>query len=525
MFIVGCAGTSRKNEARFRNSIKNGNFELSKKMIQDGVYYKGENSRLIHYAELGLISHLQGNYYQSLLYFDKAHALSQALYTKSIKKKIATYLVNDSEDNYYGELYERSFIRFYQALNHMMLAKQGFYESYSSNIFDFAKAQKNNKKVKTKKSSEVKIIPKKELTKNEIRTHLQGARAAIVEWDSFLSRFKKNSLGQDQYKNDLTQKVFGSFVHYKMGSRRERNIAKSLLKDVPTLLFRNYNMYESYNVKNDVFRKNFEKLPKLSKKVISSKYIKSTEHSKRLLSYIDRKIKSLNKKHKGKKKVTFMLRVGQIAKKVAKKYDFPIGFNTLTYNTVSKGDFISFVRRVLAISAGGLPMISFELPAIDNLSQAASYMLIIKNEKGELVKEKPLVLINPLSEIARESLTKRVSFLKKKVGARLVTKHIAALMSSYVMYKAMIKKGQKLMAHTVSAASYYIANRSIAASEKADLRSWISLPSSIQTEDVNLAPGKYQVIVRNMHTKIDRNLKMLVVSKKDSGLLYSERLF
>lgn len=514
LLLVGCAGTSRKKEARFRSHIATGNYEASKKMIRDGEYYKGENSRLLHYTELGLLSHLQGHYYQSLLYFDKAHHLSGELYTKSIKKKIATYLVNDSEDNYYGELYERSFIRFYQALNHLLIAEQGFYEPFKSNLFDF-----------TKSEAVIKVTPKKVLASKEKRTHLQGARAAIIEWDSLLSQFQNNSLGLDQYKNDLTQKVFGAFVHTKMGTRSEVNIAKSLMKDSSKVLFRNYNIYPSYNHKNVLFRKNFKQLPKLSKKVIMNKYVQSTQSGKRLLSYINLKIKNIKKKVKGKRKVTFILREGQVSKKMVKRYDFPIGFNTLTYRTVSKGDFISFVRKVLAVTGGGLPTISFELPTFENRQLVRSYKLIVKDSEGKVIDSKPLVLINPLSELASDALSKRISYIKKKVGARLVTKHLAALMASYVMYKSMLKKGQSLMAITISSASYYIANRTISASERADLRSWVSLPNSIQTEDLELAPGQYQVIVRDEQTKIDRNLKQLIVTKETSPLLYTERFF
>jgi hypothetical protein len=520
LILVGCAGTSRENESRFRDNITTGNYEVSKKMIKDGEYYKGDNSRLLHYAELGLLSHLQGNYYQSLLYFDKAHKLSKDLYTKSIKKKIASYLVNDSEDNYYGELYERSFIRFYQALNHILIAQQGFYESYNNNLFDFG-----NKKENQDDTTVVKVIPRKELAFKEVRSHFQGARAAIVEWDSFLSRFKNNTLGLDQYKNDLTQKTFGAYVHSKMATRSELNIAKSLLKDSSKVLFRNYNIYPSFNIKNKMFRKNYKNLPKLKTKVIKNKYVESTAKANKLISYINNKIKNIKKKIKGKRKVTFILRDGSISKKIVKKYDIPIGFNTLTYRTVKKGDFVSFVRKVLAVSAGGLPTISFELPSFVNASSARSFNLIIKDLDGKVVQEKTMALINPLSELANEALSKRISFIKKKVGARLVTKHLAALMTSYVTYKSMLKKGQSLMALTISSASYYLANRAIAASERADLRSWVSLPNSIQTEDIALSPGQYQVILRDNFTKIDRNLKKLVVTKKTNNLLYTERIF
>ena len=65
-----------------------------------------------------------------------------------------------------------------------------------------------------------------------------------------------------------------------------------------------------------------------------------------------------------------------------------------------------------------------------------------------------------------------------RLGARLATKHLAAIASAYTAYQAAIRRGVPDVAAQFLAAGIYIgATKAIALSEHADLRSWHSLPT------------------------------------------------
>lgn len=519
---AGCSGVSRKQTVEFKKFYRSGQYQNAIEMIRSNRYYANERSRLLHYLELGTLYHLQHKFFHSLTYFNAAQELSDKLFTVSIKKKIASYMVSDNSDNYYGEIYERSQIRLYLALNHLMLAQVGEYEAHSKNLFSFIKKKKKKKGAKSKSGDDnkaVTLVALQKLTKKKIRFHYQAARAVIIEWNSYLEAQKKVLLGADQYKGDLAQHLFGAHVHLRMESRSDRRIAKSLYKESKNLLFKNYNIYPSYNAKYVDFRKDFSKLPKLKKSLIRKKYIDQTKHAKNLISYIDQKLK--NKK---KNLVTFFIREGSIPQKKADKVDFPIGFGALTYTSVGKKDFLSFVGKIMAVSTAGASTISFELPRLESIPAARALELQLKDDQGKLAFKKVLALVNPLGDLAKEALKKRLPSLRAKVGARLVAKHVAALMTSYLAFRVSKKKNGEFIALSLATAAYYVANRSIAASEKADLRSWMTLPANLYMTDVAVKPGTYQVSIIDKVSGLVRQLDPLVVAKGSKKLLYSKRV-
>jgi len=489
--LSSCSSVSRKEEAGFESALRTGNLSLAKKMIKSGEFLSEEKSRLLHLMELGTIYHLRGEYKTSLLVFEQAHTLSKKLFTKSISKKVSTFLSNDSADNYYGTHFERSMIRYYQDLNHYRLSSQGFEEKRFSNPLAHIKKTDGKKKLKVLKVQEV-IIEKKELNASERRSHLMAARAAIIDWDSYLSQYEKELKGKPVYKKDLVQMLFGSLIHKKVGTRSDKGVSKVLLKQSDEVLFKNYNLYPMFNNKSSQFIKDYKKLSSL-------------------------------KKNHGE--VSFILNEGFVSKRSPYKVDFPIGFNTLTYSSFSKGDFISYVRKVLAFSGAGNPTISFELPSMPLGSSQNELTLVIKDEAGAIVKESELSVIHPLSDIAKRELAEGLPAIKKKVAARLVGKHLSALVASYVAYRAMEKKGKGGLGLLMSTASYYIANKGIQSSEKADLRHWRSLPSNIRMTQMRLPFGKYVVEVINKVTGSVKVLNKFSLNSDHRNLIYSQRLF
>jgi hypothetical protein len=508
--INGCSTTlsNRKSQENLHKYVKNGDFQKALNLVQSDKYYPEERSRLLKLLELGSAYYLSNNYTGALYYFDEAKELSELLFTQSVKGKIKSVAINDNMDKYYGEKYERSMIRFYQALTHFMLYQTGKQQAFTKISF-----QKNGQKklqiIKTQ-------IKAKELSKNERTNHLVAARATLLEWDSLLESYRSISGGQVTYKDDLLAKVFGAFIHEQMGTRSDRQIAQK----AKTILFRNYNIFPSINDKYKSFKKNFNKFSQMDEKKIRQKFVNETIHAKALLSFLDKQIKTL----KSNKPDNFFIFLQDelIAAKEAKKINFPIPASAMP--ATQGKDFTSFVMKILSIGSAGKPTITFELPHIKEISHNNSYKVTIlsQDEKKEILKV-DCPILDPLSDIAKLTLDEKMVANYSKVGLRVAGKHIAALLASYATYKSLKKNSGEFLAHSAAAASYLVANKTIATSELADLRHWLTLPSQVRVCSMKLPAGHYQLNVEDVNRANKKKRDILqnhpiVISKKATML-------
>lgn len=76
--------------------------------------------KLLYFMEAGVILHSMGEYEKSNLAFKDADAIAETIKT-SISKQVAAFLLNDTKANFKGENFERVLIKFYIALNYLML--------------------------------------------------------------------------------------------------------------------------------------------------------------------------------------------------------------------------------------------------------------------------------------------------------------------------------------------------------------------------------------------------------------------
>jgi hypothetical protein len=81
----------------------------------------GSNSDFLYHLEMGMLHQLAGNYQESNRLFEHAKLLGQRLFTKSLSRGAASFLVNDRVLPYHGENFERALIHVFSALNYAML--------------------------------------------------------------------------------------------------------------------------------------------------------------------------------------------------------------------------------------------------------------------------------------------------------------------------------------------------------------------------------------------------------------------
>lgn len=486
LLISGCASIEKNRNAQkeLKRLASQGSFTKAIELVKGDDFFPEERSALLKKLELGTLYYLNGQYYQSLKTFDAAKDLSDKLYTESISKMLKSAVTNANQDNYYGEKYERSLLRFYLALLHYQLYVKGEYEAYS--LYE----KLDNGKVKEKK------FPTKKLNNKEKREHLFAARAMILEWDSLLSNYKEVYVGKSIYKTDLMAKVFGAFIHEQIGSRTDKNIAKKLYQKAKDVLFKYYNLYPTYNAKYKTFAEDYDELPKLKKSKVVKEYVVPTEDAKKFLTFINQRIKALSSKDKDNLKI--ILKDGFVARKIARKIDFPLPMIGLGYVSGKKTDLLTFTFELLSISHGTKPTISYELPGIEKQHQDFEYYAVVQDEKGKEIKRAPIYLINPVSDIAWQNLDNKTSSLNAKIGARVAAKHVAAILAAYKIYESRPDALGKIAAGL----SYAAANKAIAASEKVDLRQWSTLPQNMRVGSLYLKPNrKYQLLVEAVRGK------------------------
>lgn len=481
VLLGGCAThKNRKAVKNLKKILATGQVQKAINLVESKKFYPEEHSKLLKLLELGMLRQLKGDHYQSLKIFEKARDLSDKLFTVSIGKKIKSAVVNSNEDNYYGEIYERSLIRFYIALNHYLLYQQGFYEQRF-------KRKKVDGKIQTE------IIPKKDLNDKQRKFHLTAARAVMLEWDSVLSNYSTQLAGDTTYKKDLSSRLFGSFIHEQLGSRNDRTIAIKLLEEAKDILFKNYNIYSAYNSNAKKFIKDYKKLPNMPKKKVQKEYVSETHFAKSLLNYINTRIKQLKKRKKTN--LTLLVQDGYIAEKKARLIDIKLPGGAFH----GKGDdLLSFTAYLLNASRGTWPSITYELPEVRKKPVRKEVVLSIKDQQGQVVAKAKTVLMNPLSEIAWQTMDNKIASTYAKIGARVAGKHIAAILASYAAYK---NNGKNMAGKLIATAMYATANKAIAASEMADIRHWTTLPHSVRMAQVTLPPGKYGIYAKTVAQK------------------------
>jgi len=91
--------------------------------LEDNKKKYGSNRKLLFLLDSAMIHMLCGNYEKSNEYFHRAEALTEALWTKSITKETAAFLLNDYTVPYAGEDFEKALINLFSAINYLKLGQ------------------------------------------------------------------------------------------------------------------------------------------------------------------------------------------------------------------------------------------------------------------------------------------------------------------------------------------------------------------------------------------------------------------
>ncbi len=467
IIATGCATKSihfqRKLNDDLRAQISKKNYDKALELISSKKYYPEERSKLVRLLNQASVLYYSEKYLEAIDKLNEARDLSEQLYTVSISKKAKTLVTSDNLDNYYGEIYERSLIRYYTALVN----------------FKLYHIEKDSKKA---------------------RAYLFNARAAILDWDTYLDTKSQELAGRPTYKKDMAAKILGALIHQEIGSSSEKQIARQLYIDAQKVLKQNYGAYPTFNQASGKYVKDYSDLPKKSTKELKQ-YIVPTNNAATLTQFIESSAKKMQKRKSDNTVV--LVNYGLIAPKVPKIYEYPLRFGTVIPASGKALSIGSFAASLLSVPGAGIPKIKFERPNIDLSKQLPANIEIEIKKKGISIAKGPAAILNPVSEVAQLEVENNKIQSLSKAGARIATKHIATITGLYFTYSQAFKKGgiAQALALPAAIASYRLTASQLNKSELADLREWTLLPQDQAIATFNLPPGEYEIFINGKMLK------------------------
>jgi hypothetical protein len=537
--LAGCAIKSRKEQSDIRTLYAIKEYGEALKFLEKSSIKKEKQNELLYLMEKGRILYTQQKYYQASQVFLKANDLVDKLYTKKVREKILSAVGNDNSETYYGSPFERSMLYYYQAQSYYKLYQIGHYfQNKKVTVKKDGKSVQETKKVKV------------ELSASQKSKYLNKARASIVAWNTFFQDLQRSN-SETLYRNDLMGKLFAANIHETIGFR-DRQITLQLYKDA-----RKFLMTQGHTYKH--FDSNFKELTrdlqdKLGKKKLSldSKKFKTTNYYQDMLDFLNYKILTMTwkirrgqysrllKRYNPSKEVRDMLknskRVANVAVVIerevvapmeAKKFEYSlnsalesmedpvarafvqgVGIPIITYfamgplglGTVHRtGNTVIYTRHNIGTTMVKHTGIEFEMPLVKErpVSQPMELVVYKKNGDNETLQEtRKLVVASPNHDIAMQAANERAGASYKKVGLRVALKHAVAIVAAYKTYTSMKKGDNDFIAKTVAFAQYMASSKGIAASEKADIRHWSTLPGVINLTDLYLPKGEYRLAIR-----------------------------
>jgi hypothetical protein len=464
----------RASQRRLMKSLSARDYGSAQELVERDSFYPEERSELLRELERGTVFYLAGRYYQALESFTRARQKSDELFTRSIGGKMKS-LASENLDKYYGERYERSLIRFYESLVNYRLYRVGVYEAHER-----------------RENGKILPVPEKKLSDVERRRHLMGARGLLVEWDSLLNSYRTELAGQSTYRRDLLAKLWAGFIHEQVGTSEDRQIALQLHRDAREVLLRHYNAYPTFNRKHKSFDDNFSKLAQMPLAVVKSKFIDSTQAAREVEAFVDSKVEKLSENRKDN--LFILLKKGFVSPRKAKKISLKMPGDLLLRVGSGDREFVTFAEAKLSgTKGGGASLVEFELPSIEPPARGyLSYRVTISDSSGREVEKFPLVLAEPVTDIAVKALGDRVMSIYLQTFLTVATKYATAMYTAYRIYK---NNNGSDFGFLLATTSYLAAVKAIAETTMADLRCWTSLADGIYLGSTRLKPGKYSLAI------------------------------
>jgi len=118
LLVFSCAPPT-KHYVKVNQSLMQQDYDSAIAELQKNKGEYKERNAALFYLEEGLLQHFASNHQQSNQSLAKAEGIMDELYTKSISKQAASFLINDNTIPYRGEDFENALVNLFMALNYV----------------------------------------------------------------------------------------------------------------------------------------------------------------------------------------------------------------------------------------------------------------------------------------------------------------------------------------------------------------------------------------------------------------------
>lgn len=117
VFLASCATTRNARFVEIDDTAQDGSFQAAAEMVDSGredLYSTGD--RLLYYLDSGMLHFYAGNYDESVQRLTEAEFLIEELFTVSVSQATATFILNDTVQDYSGEDFEDIYLNVFKSI-------------------------------------------------------------------------------------------------------------------------------------------------------------------------------------------------------------------------------------------------------------------------------------------------------------------------------------------------------------------------------------------------------------------------
>ncbi len=122
ILFFSCA-PSIQHYPRINQHLITQDYDSAYKLVKENKKAYAKRNAVLYYLDEGIIAHFAGYYQDSNGSLSKAESIMQELYTKSLSKEAASFLISDLTIPYRGEDFEMAMVNLFMALNYVRLGK------------------------------------------------------------------------------------------------------------------------------------------------------------------------------------------------------------------------------------------------------------------------------------------------------------------------------------------------------------------------------------------------------------------
>jgi len=526
--LFSCSTYDVREQKQLRLMLENHEFENALSFINESSLAKNKRDQLLFYFEKGNVFYTKGDYQSALDVWTNAHEILIQRYTK-VSQKVLGVLAHESNEDFFGYPYEISALYYLSTLacyqlylsnskkNHSSLARNYLFKarSYLLSWDNYLKSLNLD--------NEFKYIYFDDYYARFFAAQIHELIGGQTDLEISLNLY------EDSYNLFLLQgRTFRQFE-----SQFDAKIAETLssLKDKDSWKEKTKKLQlDSLKYNNAEFVATKEFIIESILNIVSK--IRPNELAKYEKKYFFKK-----PKNKVTKNVVFLLHSGIVPEKLGETVNLSLssvskdssasskvlaivanaGFLVFAHKTlglggvsVSSGGGSSFdwyqTNSLLKLSGDVGAALAYEVPTVDKNINRENWFLEISDNRGQIIEShKPFQLVSSFGEWNFQTvMAERAQRIVSK-GARFVTKHVIAMMGAYALYQSIdiasrsqnaqgnYGDGGSALAKFAAISSYLASAKLIELSEKADLRSWSTLPKDVFQIRTKLQKGEYKI--------------------------------